>query len=77
MQEMRKMKRHHHDWSPLHKRCGINLMVRVCLVVGCEGITDGKKILFKDGRIVRLSAEMRRCMAARLTLQNSTEGRLP
>lgn len=67
------MKRHNHDWSPLHKRYGVDLMVRVCLVVGCEGVTDGKKILFPDGRMVRLSAEMRRQMAARLTLQNSTE----
>lgn len=63
--------RHKHKWSPRHKRCGVDLMVRVCLVVGCEAVTDEKKILFKDGRIGRLSSEMRRQFKARLTLQSS------
>lgn len=64
------MKRHNHKWSPRHKRYGVDLMVRVCLVQGCDAITDGKKILFKDGRIGRLAAEMRRQMSAVLTLQS-------
>lgn len=65
------MKRHKHEWSPRHKRYGIDLLVRVCLVVDCDAITDGKKILYKDGKIGRLSATMRRCMASVLTLKSS------
>ncbi len=64
------MKKHRHQWSPKHKRGGVDLLVRVCLVQGCDGITDGKRILFPDGRIVRLSAEMRRQMSNVLTLQS-------
>lgn len=63
--------RHNHKWSPRHKRCGVDLLVRVCLVEDCEAITDEKKILFKDGRIGRLSPEMRRQFKTRLTLQGS------
>lgn len=66
-------KRHRHQWSPLHKRCGVDLVVRVCLVVGCEAVTDGKKILYRDGKIGRLSTELRRQMSTYFTLQKSTD----
>jgi len=67
------MNRHNHKWSPRHKRFGIDLLVRVCLVQGCDAVTDENKILFKDGRVGRLSSEMRRRFKALLTLQRKKE----
>jgi hypothetical protein len=64
-------KRHRHKWSPKHKRGGVDLWVRSCLVVDCDAITDGKQILYKDGTIGRLSKELRRQMATLFTLQSS------
>lgn len=61
--------KHRHKWSPIHERYGIKLRVRVCLDAGCEATTDGKKILYKDGRIARLSSELRRQMSTMFTLQ--------
>lgn len=65
------MKRHNHEWSPIHYRFGTKLPVRCCLVIGCDALTDGKKILYKDGRVGRLSSELRRQMSTMFTLTSS------
>lgn len=71
---MTTVKRCRHKWSPRHYRYGVKLLVRSCLVVGCDATTDGKNILYRDGRIGKLSKEIRRQMSTTFTLCKPKEG---